>query len=85
MALTPLEDTVLTYSQRGYREPRRWEVPGTTPFVTGNVILDHFLNHMVVDHGIQVKLKEGFMAPQIDQVEIIDEQKATWFILKYGV
>lgn len=85
MALTPLEDTVLTYSQRGYQEPRRWEVPGTTPFVTGNVILDHFLNHMVVDHGIRVRVKEGFMAPQIDQVEIVDDAKAAWFILKYGV
>ena len=84
MALTTLENTVLIYSQRGYREPRRWEVPGTTPFVTGNVILDHFLNHMAVDHGIQVRVKEGFMAPQIDRVEIVDEVKATWFMLKYS-
>lgn len=85
MALTPLEDTVLTYSQRGYQEPKVWDVPATTPFVTGNVILDHFLNHMAVDHGIQVRVKEGIISPQIDQVEVVDEQKATWFILKYGV
>ena len=85
MALTPLEDTVLTYSQRGYREPRRWDVPATTPFVTGNVIVDHFLNHMLVDHGLRVTTKEGLIYKQIDKVEIVDEQKATWFILKYGV
>ena len=84
MALTPLENAVLTYSQRGYREPRRWEVLGTTPFVTGNVILDHFLNHMAVDHGIRVQVKEGLIYKQIDRVEIVDEVKATWFILKYS-
>ena len=86
--MTTLENTVLTYSQRGYQEPLRWEVPGTTPFVTGNVILDHFLHHMAVDHGIRVRVKEGVIFPQIDQidqVEIVDEVKATWFLLKHGV
>ena len=85
MALTPLENTVLTYSQRGYQEPRRWDVPGTTPFVTGDVIVDHFLNHMLVDHGIQVKVIDGVIYRQIERVEIVDEVKATWFLLKYGV
>ena len=85
MALTTLENTVLTYSQRGYQEPRRWEVPGTTPFVTGNVIVDHFLNHMLVDHGIRVTVKEGVIYKQIKQVEIVDEVKATWFMLKYSI
>ena len=85
MALTPLENAVLTYSQREYREPLRWEVPGTTPFVTGNVIVDHFLNHMAVDHGLRVTVKEGVIYKQIDRVEIVDEVKATWFLLKHGV
>ena len=85
MALTTLENTVLTYSQRGYQEPRRWEVPGTTPFVSGNVIVDHFLNHMLVDHGLRVTVKEGLIYKQIDKVEIVDEVKATWFLLKHGV
>ena len=85
MALTPLENAVLTYSQREYREPRRWEVPGTTPFVSGNVIVDHFLNHMLVDHGLRVMVKEGLIYKQIDRVEIVDEVKATWFLLKHGV
>ena len=85
MALTTLENTVLTYSQRGYQEPRRWEVPGTTPFVSGNVIVDHFLNHMLVDHGIRVTVKEGLIYKQIDKVEVVDEVKATWFLLKHGV
>lgn len=85
MALTTLENTVLTYSQRGYQEPRRWDVPGTTPFVTGNVIVDHFLNHMLVDHGLRVSVKEGLIYKQIDKVEIVDEVKATWFLLKHGV
>ena len=85
MALTTLENTVLTYSQRGYQEPRRWEVSGTTPFVTGNVIVDHFLNHMLVDHGLRVSVKEGLIYKQIDKVEIVDEVKATWFLLKHGV
>ena len=85
MALTTLENTVLAYSQRGYQAPNRWEVPGTTPFVTGNVILDHFLHHMEVDHGIRVTVKEGIISTQLDKVEIVDEVKATWFLLKYGV
>ena len=85
MALTTLENTVLTYSQRGYQEPRRWDVPGTTPFVTGNVIVDHFLNHMLVDHGLRVSVKEGLIYKQIDKVEVVDEVKATWFLLKHGV
>ena len=85
MALTPLENAVLTYSQRGYQEPRRWEVPGTTPFVTGNVVVDHFLNHMLVDHGLRVRVKEGLIYKQIDRVEIVDEVKATWFVLQYSV
>lgn len=84
MSLTPLENAVLTYSQRGYREPLRWEVPGTTPFVTGNVVVDHFLNHMLVDHGLQVSVKEGLIYKQIDKVEIADEVKATLFILRWS-
>ena len=84
MSLTPLENAVLTYSSLGYREPQRWEVPGTTPFVTGNVIVDHFLNHMLVDHGLRVTVKEGLIYKQIDKVEIVDEAKATWFMLKYS-
>ena len=85
MALTPLENTVLTYSQRGYQQPRESEVSGSTPFVTGNLIVDHFLNHMLVDHGIRVRIKEGVIYRQIEQVEIVDEVKASWFLLKHGV
>ena len=85
MALTTLENTVLTYSQRGYQQPQESEVPGSTPFVTGNLIVDHFLNHMLVDHGIRVRIKEGVIYRQIEQVEIVDEVKASWFLLKHGV
>ena len=84
MALTTLENTVLTYSQRGYQEPLRLEVPGTTPLVTGNIILDHFIHHMLTDHGVRVKVKEGLIFPLIKEVEVVDEQKATWFMLKYS-
>lgn len=84
MALTRLENTVLTYSQTGYQEPNRWDVPATTPFVTGDVIVDHFLNHMLVDHGIRVTVKEGVIYRQIHSAEIVDEAKATWFMLKCG-
>jgi len=83
MGLTALENTVLTYSQKGYQEPKRWDVPGTTPFVTGDVIVDHFLNHMLVDNGIRVTVKEGVIYRQIHSAEIVDEAKATWFLLKY--
>ena len=84
MSLTPLENIVLNYSQRGYRQPDKSEVPGNTPFVTGNLILDHFLHHMQVDHGISVKLKEGVIYHQIEHVEIVDELNALWFMLRWS-
>ncbi len=83
MALTRLENTVLAYSQKGYQEPNRWNVPGTTPFVTGDVIVDHFLNHMLVDHGIRVTVHKGVIYLQIHSAEIVDEAKAAWFMLKW--
>lgn len=83
--MTALENAVLTYSQTGYKEPRAWEVPGSTPFVTGNLVVDHFLNHMLVDHGIRVTIKEGRVYfCQLKQVEIVDETKATWFLMKWA-
>ncbi len=84
MGITRLENTVLTYSQTGYKEPNRWDVPGTTPFFTGDVIVDHFLNHMLVDHGILVTVHEGVIYRQIHSAEIVNEAKATWFLLKWG-
>jgi len=83
MGITKLENAVLTYSQKGYREPNRWDVPGTTPFVTGDVIVDHFLNHMLVDHGIRVTVHEGVIYRQIHHAEIVDEVKAIWFVLRW--
>ena len=80
--MTELEHKVLTYSQTGYQEPRVWEVPGSTPFVTGNAVVDHFLNHMLVDHGIRVIVKEGVIYRQIERAEIVDDIKAMWFLLK---
>ena len=81
--MTELEHKVLTYSQTGYREPQVWEVPGSTPFVTGNPVVDHFLNHMLVDHGLRVTVKEGrVFFCQIDRVEIVDEARATWFLMQ---
>ena len=80
--MTELEHKVLTYSQTGYQEPRVWEVPESTPFVTGNPVVDHFLNHMLVDHGIRVIVKEGVIYRQIERAEIVDDIKAMWFLLK---
>ena len=80
--MTELEHKVLTYSQTGYKEPQVWEVPGSTPFVTGNPVVDHFLNHMLVDHGIRVIVKEGVIYRQIERAEIVDDIKAMWFLLK---
>ena len=80
--MTELEHKVLTYSQTGYQEPRVWEVPGSTPFVTGNAVVDHFLNHMLVDHGIRITVKEGVIYRQIERAEIVDDIKAMWFLLK---
>ena len=85
MSLTLLENSVLTYSQQVYKHPPEWEVSGSTPFVSGNLLLDHFLNHMSVDNGVRIILKKGPIFHQIDQVEIVDEAKATWFMLKYSV
>lgn len=82
MGLTALENAVLIYSQTEYKQPRVWEVPGSTPFVTGNLVLDHFLNHMLVDHGIRVIVKQEPIFCQIQQVEIVDDIKAMWFLLK---
>ena len=83
MGITELERTVLTYSQTGYKEPNPQDVPGSTPFVTGNAVVDHFLNHMLVDHGIKVTVKEGrVFFCQIDRVEIVDEARATWFLMQ---
>ena len=82
MSMTALENTVLTYSQTEYQQPNAWEVSGSTPFVTGNPVVDHFLNHMLVDHGIRVTVKQGPIFCQIQQVEIVDDIKAMWFLLK---
>ena len=82
MGITELERTVLTYSQTDYKEPNPADVPGDTPFVTGNMIVDHFLNHMLVDHGIRVIVKEGVIYRQIERAEIVDDIKAMWFLLK---
>ena len=82
MGITELERTVLTYSQTGYKEPSPQDVPGDTPFVTGNMVVDHFLNHMLVDHGIRVTVKQEPIFCQIQQVEIVDDVKAMWFLLK---
>ena len=82
MGITELEQTVLTYSQTGYKEPNPQDVPGETPFVTGNLVVDHFLNHMLVDHGIRITVKEGVIYRQIERAEIVDDVKAMWFLLK---
>lgn len=84
MTLTILEDAVIVYSQTGYIQPRPWEVSGSTPFVTGNIVLDHFLNHMLVDYGISVKLKDGPIFHQIEEVTVVNEPKASLFILKWA-
>ena len=84
MGITELERTVLTYSQTGYKGPYPRDVPGSTPFVTGDLIVDHFLNHMLVDNGIRVTVKEGVIYRQLKQVEIVDEAKATWFLMKWA-
>ena len=82
MSMTALENTVLTYSQTEYQQPNAWEVPGSTPFVTGNPVVDHFLNHMLVDHGIRVTVKQEPIFCEIQQVEVVDDIKAMWFLLK---
>jgi len=60
-----------------------WKSPNNpyVPFVTGDFIVDNFLHHMNETHGLQVELQAGFRF--IRQVEIVDEAKASWFILKY--
>jgi hypothetical protein len=84
MGLTRLENTVLIYSQTGYKEPLSSDVPGSTPFVTGNLIVDHFLNHMLVDNGIRITVREGVIYRQIHRAEIVDEVKAAWFLMRWA-
>ena len=83
MGLTTLEQTVLTYSQKVYKHPDPTDIPGNTPFVTGNLVVDHFLNLMTVDHGIRITLKRHRGYQQIDRAEVVDEAKAMWFLMKY--
>lgn len=64
--------------------PRATEYAPDAKVVTGDLRVDIALHHFEKDSGLQVKLGKVGIAYRIEEYEIIDEGRFTWFMLRWA-
>ena len=52
--------------------------------VTGNQYVDNVLHLMLVENGVEITLGGEHSANTIVDYRIVDEEKFTWFVLKWA-